>query len=95
LGADETGGSFAAPRRTFSLHSEIRFRFALACAAKTVATGVHTLAAVRWTSATTHDPPIPMVSSDDECEGPLRRGTWQFIATLSDGSQHEVWIKLR
>ena len=112
-GADATGGSFANPIRSFKLGSTIPVKFQIACAGSSILSGVHTLQALKFSSATTADVPIDATPSDAATTGNQFRltdnqwhynlstksgfseGTWQLLATLSDGSTHYVWITLK
>ncbi|MBI2927539.1 MAG: hypothetical protein HYY24_17730 [Verrucomicrobia bacterium] len=73
-----------------------------------------TAEAIKWSDATTSDPPIDATPTDAATTGNQFRltdgqwhfnldtkatgmttGKWQLIATLSDGSQHAVWIQIK
>lgn len=111
-GADGTGGSFEEPLRTFKWGSTVPFKFKATCGGGTVLTGVHTLQAIKYSNATSNDPPMDATPTGGATTGnqfvltgdqwhfnlntkPLSSGTWKFIATLSDGSKHSVWLILK
>jgi hypothetical protein len=115
-GADATGGSFADPLRAFKLGSTIPIKFRLACGGAPIATGIHTLQAIKFSSSTTTDAVIDATPTDAATTGNefrvtdaaagewhfnlstrsgFTKGIWKLVATLSDGSQHEVWIEVK
>jgi uncharacterized delta-60 repeat protein len=113
-GSDGTGGSFAAPVRTFKTGSTIPVKFSAQCSGVPVMTGVHRLQATKYTSATTAGTPIDATPQDAATIGDqfhlsgqtwqfnldtrstgLDKGIWQLVATLSDGSQHTVWVQMK
>jgi hypothetical protein len=111
-GADASGGSFADPLRAFKLGSTIPVKFQASQCGNLLLTGVHTLQAVKFSSATDSDPAIDATPTDAATTGNqfrladgewhfnlstagLSTGTWKLIATLSDGSLHEVWTTIK
>jgi hypothetical protein len=116
-GADATGGTVSNSIRSFKLGSTIPVKFRITCSGTPVSTGVHTLQAIKWTSATDSDPAISVTATDGATTGNQFRltdastgewhfnldtkaqgitaGTWQLIATLSDGSKHSVYIGIK
>jgi hypothetical protein len=112
-GADATGGSFTNPLRTFKLGSTIPVKFQAYCGGSPVLTGIHTLQAIKYSSAVDSDSPVDASPTDAATSGNQFRltdsqwhfnlstkvgfsqGTWKLVATLSDGSKHEVWIMLK
>lgn len=113
-GADASGGSFAAPLRTFKAGSTIPVKFTISRNGTAVVTGVQRLQAVKYSDATTAATPIDATPQgaatsgnqfelnggewhfnlDTKATG-LTKGIWQLAATLSDGSQHRVWIQIK
>ncbi|WP_395090404.1 PxKF domain-containing protein [Armatimonas sp.] len=63
-GADATGGSFASPLLSRKLGSNIPVKFRAFCCENDILTGIHTLQAIKYTSATTSNPPINATSTD-------------------------------
>jgi len=112
-GADSTGGSFANPLRAFKLGSTVPVKFVASQCGEPLYDGVHTLAAIKYSSAVDSDSPIDATPTDAATSGNQFRladgewhfnlstrtgfsqGTWKLIATLSDGSTHEVWITIK
>jgi hypothetical protein len=111
-GADDTGGAFDDPLRTFRFGSTVPIKFRIYCEGDTATQGTHTLELVKWSDGTNSDPPIDATpqggaTSGNEFEldgqewhfnldtSPLSAGQWEFIATLEDGTEHNVWIQLR
>ena len=80
-GADATGGSYANPLLSRKLGSAIPVKFRAFCCDNDVLTGVHTLQAIKYTSATTSNPPINATSTDSATVGNQFRLTgnqWHF-----------------
>ena len=112
-GADATGGSFADPLRAFKLGSTIPVKFTASQCGGPLLTGIHTLRAVKYSSAVDSDPAIDATPTDAATTGNQFRltdgkwhfnlstrtgfstGTWNLIATLSDGSIHYAWITIK
>ena len=113
-GADATGGSFAAPLKTFKAGSTIPVKFTATFGGATLTTGVHRLQAIKHSDATTAGTPIDATPQDAATTGNqfrladgnwqfnldtkstgITKGVWQLTATLSDGSQHSVWIQIK
>jgi hypothetical protein len=111
-GADETGGGFDDPIKTFRLGSTVPIKFRMYCGGNPIVEGSQTLHVVKWSDGTNSDPPVDatpqggatsgneFVLSGQEWHfnldtGPLSAGQWEFIATLADGTEHNVWIQLR
>lgn len=95
-GADETGGSFAAPLRTFKLGSTIPIKFVLYSGTTPVVAGAHTLQMIKYTSATTFGDPIDATPQDAATTGSEFRlaaeGTWHFNAsTTFAGASVGIW----
>jgi hypothetical protein len=95
------GGSFADPLRAFKLGSTIPVKFAIAswngtsCGAPVI-TGIHTLQAAKYSSATDFDPPIDATPTDAATTGNQFRLTdsqWQFnLSTKGGGFSQGIWL---
>jgi len=94
-GADETGGTFAEPLRTFKLGSTIPVKFAASCGGGPVTTGVHRLQVVKYSDATNSDEPIDASPQDTATTGNqfrLTDGQWHFnLDTQSTGMTKGIW----
>jgi hypothetical protein len=94
-GSDSTGGSFAAPLRTFKAGSTIPIKFTISTAAGPVTTGVHRLQAAEYSSATNGESPIdatPQGQSTTGNEFVFDGGQWHFnLDTRSTGLTPGVW----
>lgn len=80
-GADSTGGSFAAPVRTFKMGSTIPVKFSAACGGAPVLTGVHRLQVTQYTSQTTDGIAIDATPTDAATTGEeflLSTSQWMF-----------------
>ncbi|WP_395090406.1 PKD domain-containing protein [Armatimonas sp.] len=80
-GADATGGSYASPLLTHKQGSAIPVKFRGSCCGNDVLSGVHTLQAIKYTSATASNPPINATSTDAATTGNQFRLTgsqWHF-----------------
>ncbi|WP_309718396.1 PxKF domain-containing protein [Armatimonas sp.] len=80
-GADATGGSYANPIMSRKLGSAIPVKFRAFCCENDILTGVHTLQAIKYTSATASNPPINATSTDAATVGNQFRLTgnqWHF-----------------
>lgn len=113
-GADATGGSFAAPVRTFKAGTTIPVKFSALCGGSAVTTGIHVLQAIKFSDATTAGTPIDATPRDAATTGNhfrlvgeewhfnldlrgtgMTTGIWQLTATLSDGTEHLVWVQIK
>src|SRR4029079_15738854 len=75
------GGSFADPVRAFKLNSSIPVKFSATCYGSPLLTGIHTLTAIKYSSATTGDSPIDATPTDAATTGNQFRLTdseWHF-----------------
>jgi len=96
-GSDSTGGTFADPLRAFKLKSTIPVKMTLTdCEGQPLATGVHTIQAIKFSSATTSDAPIDATPTDPATTGNQFRltdaatGEWHFnLATR--GLSKGIW----
>jgi hypothetical protein len=80
-GADATGGSFADPLRAFKLGSTIPVKIAVSQCGNPLVTGIHTLQAGKYSSATDNDAPIDATPTDAATTGNqfrLTDGEWHF-----------------
>jgi hypothetical protein len=76
-----TGGSFSDPVRAFKLSSTIPVKFTAICLGVPLTTGVHTLQATKYSSATDGDSPIDATPTDAASTGNQFRFTgteWHF-----------------
>jgi hypothetical protein len=95
-GADATGGSFADPVRSFKLGSTIPVKFQASCGASAYLTGIHTLKAVKWTSAVapSEDDIIDATPTDAATTGNQFRLTdseWHFNLSTKSGFSQGIW----
>ena len=92
-----TGGSFADPVRSFKLNSTVPIKFSATCFGAPLTTGVHTLAAIKYSNSTTSDPAIDATPTDAATTGNQFRLTdseWHFnLSTkgLGNGAQG-IWL---
>jgi hypothetical protein len=84
-GADATGGTYTNPVRAFKLKSTVPVKMTLStCDGQPLATGVHTIQIVKFSSATTSDPAIDATPTDGATTGNQFRltnaamGEWHF-----------------
>ncbi len=80
-GADATGGSYTAPILNRKLGSTVPVKFRGSCCGNDVLTGIHTLQAIKYTSATASQTPINATSTDAATVGNQFRLTgnqWHF-----------------
>ncbi len=95
LGADETGGSFSSPLRIFKPRTVIPVKFRISCGGVRVLTGVHTLQAIRWNTATESEAPVEARSGDtstQENRFRLAVDTWHFnLDTIATGMGRGKW----
>jgi hypothetical protein len=95
------GGTYADPLRAFKLGSTIPVKFAIAtwngttCGAPVI-TGIHTLQAAKYSSATDFDPPIDATPTDAATTGNQFRLTdsqWHFnLSTKGGGFTQGTWL---
>jgi hypothetical protein len=93
-GADATGGSFANPLRAFKLGSTIPVKFTAAQCGNPLLTGIHTLRAVKYSSAVDSDPPIDATPTDVATSGNefrLTDGGWHFNLSTRTGFSQGTW----
>ncbi len=94
-GADESGGSFGAPIRTLKLGSTIPVKFTASLNGSAVTNGLQTLQVIKYTSATTSEPPIDATPRDRATTGNEFRftdGEWHFnLDTKGTGMSVGVW----
>ena len=93
-GADATGGSFADPLRAFKLGSTIPVKFAASCGGSAVLTGIHTLQAIKYSSAVDSDPAIDATPTDAATTGNqfrLTDGEWHFNLSTRSGFSTGTW----
>ncbi|MCL4790336.1 MAG: PxKF domain-containing protein, partial [Verrucomicrobia bacterium] len=94
-GADATGGSFAAPLKTFKAGSTIPVKFSATYSGAPLTTGVHLLQAIKYSDATTAGTPIDATPQGTATTGNQFRfadGNWQFnLDTKSTGITKGVW----
>jgi hypothetical protein len=84
-GADATGGTYADPVRAFKLKSTVPVKMTLTdCDGQPLTTGVHTIQVIKYSNATTSDPPIDATPTDAATTGNEFRltdaatGEWHF-----------------
>mgnify|MGYP001565683376 CR=1 FL=1 len=93
-GANATGGSFANPLRAFRLGSTIPVKFMASQCGNPLLTGVHTLAAVKYSNAVDSDPPIDATPTDAATSGNqfrLTDGQWHFNLSTRTGFSTGTW----
>jgi DNA-directed RNA polymerase specialized sigma24 family protein len=93
-GADATGGSFANPLRAFKLGSTIPVKFMASQCGDPLYDGVHTLAAVKYSSAVDCDAPIDATPTDEATTGNqfrLADGEWHFNLSTRSGFSQGTW----
>jgi len=95
-GADETGGSFAAPLRAFKYGSTIPIKFSAASNGLAVTTGNHKLQIVKYSDLTTGDSPIDASPQEAVTTGNLflhLTGTeWHYnLSTKISGVTPGIW----
>jgi uncharacterized lipoprotein YddW (UPF0748 family) len=92
------GGSFASPLKTFKLGSTVPVKFNLTNSGAPVATGVHTLTAIKYSNATTAAAPIDATPSDAATSGNQFRltnastGEWHFNMKTGAGFSAGTWL---
>jgi hypothetical protein len=84
-GADSTGGTYNDPVRAFKLKSTVPVKMTLtSCDGQPLTTGVHTIQVIKFSNATTSDPPIDATPTDAATTGNEFRltdsatGEWHF-----------------
>jgi hypothetical protein len=93
-----TGGSFADPLRAFKLGSTIPVKFGATWlnGGAPLITGIHTLQAIKYSSATDSEPPIDATPTDAATEGNHFRLTstdWHFnLSTKGSGFSAGTWL---
>ncbi|HEV8427413.1 MAG TPA: MBG domain-containing protein [Pyrinomonadaceae bacterium] len=92
-----TGGSFANPVRSFKLNSTIPVKFSAICFGQPLTTGIHTLQAIKYSSATLSDPAIDATPTDAATSGNqfrLTDGEWHFnLSTKGFGNNGQgIWL---
>jgi hypothetical protein len=92
-----TGGNFANPVRSFKLNSTIPVKFTAICFGQPLTTGVHTLTAIKYSSASTSDPAIDATPTDAATTGNqfrLTDGEWHFnLNTKGFGNNGQgIWL---
>jgi len=93
-GADATGGSFADPLRAFKLGSTIPVKFTASQCGDSLLTGIHTLRAVKYSSAVDSDPAIDATPTDAATTGNqfrLTDGEWHFNLGTRTGFSTGTW----
>lgn len=94
-GADATGGSFAAPVRTFKAGSTIPVKFIAERGGAPVTTGIHHLQAIKYSDATTGGTPIDATPQDAASTGNqfrLSGQEWHFnLDTQRAGITKGIW----
>jgi len=93
-----TGGSYADPLRSFKLGSTIPVKFGATWlnGGAALITGIHTLQAIKYSSATDSDPPIDATPTDAATTGNQFRLTnpdWHFnLSTKGSGFSAGTWL---
>ncbi len=92
-----TGGNFANPLRSFKLNSTIPVKFNAICFGAPLTTGVHTLQAIKYSSATLAGDPIDATPTDSASNGNqfrLTDGEWHYnLNTKGFGANGQgVWL---
>lgn len=91
-----TGGSYATPVRAFKLGSTIPLKFALASEGAAVSTGVHTLTAVKYDSATSSEAAIDATPTDAATSGNAFRltsdGQWHYNLDTDSPFTKGTWL---
>jgi hypothetical protein len=93
-GSDATGGSFGDPVRTFKLGSTIPVKFIASQCDEPLLIGVHTLRAIKYSSAVDSDPPIDATPTDAATSGNefrLADGEWHFNLSTRTGFSQGTW----
>jgi hypothetical protein len=97
-GADATGGSVADPVRAFKLKSTVPVKMTLSCGGVPVTNGVHTIQVIKFSSATTSDPPTDATPTDAATPGNQFRltepgtGEWHFnLDTRATNMTKGIW----
>jgi hypothetical protein len=93
-GADATGGSFAEPLRAFKLGSTIPVKFMASQCGDPLLTGIHTLAAVKYSSDVDPEPAIDATPTDAATFGNqfrLTDGEWHFNLSTRTGFSQGTW----
>jgi hypothetical protein len=94
-GADDTGGGFGDPVRTFKAGSTIPLKFAVDCAGVPYTQGSHTLEAIQWSTETGAEPPIDASPQDAATTGNAFRLSgeeWHFnLDTAATGVTPGQW----
>ena len=93
-GADAIGGSFADPLRAFKLGSTIPVKFAASQCGSPLLTGIHTLQAVKYSSAVDSEPAIDATPTDAATTGNqfrLTDGEWHFNLNTRTGFSQGTW----
>jgi len=92
-----TGGTFADPVRAFKLNSTIPVKFTAICSGVPLATGVHTLQAIKYSNATDSEPAIDATPTDAATTGNQFRYTgteWHFNLNTKPlgGNAQGTWL---
>jgi hypothetical protein len=92
-----TGGSFADPLRAFKLGSTIPVKFGATWlnGGAALTTGIHTLQAIKYSSATASDPAIDATPTDAATTGNQFRLTstdWHFNLSTKSGFSAGTWL---
>ena len=92
-----TGGSYADPLRSFKLGSTIPVKFGATWlnGGAALITGIHTLQAIKYSSATDSDPPIDATPTDAATTGNQFRLTspdWHFNLSTKGGFSAGTWL---
>jgi len=94
-GADATGGAYGEPIRSFKLRSTIPVKFRMYCDGEALLTGLNTLQAIQWSSATETGESIDATPQDSATPGNEFRLTgdeWHFnLDTLATGMSKGQW----
>lgn len=93
-GGDATGGSFTDPLRAFKLGSTIPVKFTVLQCGSSLLTGIHTLQAVKYSSAVDSDPAIDATPTDAATTGNqfrLTDGGWHFNLSTRTGFSQGTW----
>jgi hypothetical protein len=93
-----TGGSFGDPLRTLKLGSTLPVKFRASRGGAPLATGVHTLQAIKYSSAVDADTPIDVTPTDAATTGNQFRltdaatGEWHFNLSTKSGFSQGTWM---
>jgi len=93
-GADAAGGGFADPLRAFKLGSTIPAKFTALQCGEPLPTGIHTLQAVKYSSAVDSEPAIDATPTDAATAGNqfrLADGEWHFNLSTRTGFSQGTW----